>query len=135
MAATAHIGHDAPLGNQANTSGCKRREFDELDGRRLQKAGMAFKREKQQLRRAPRKAAENNKSAAQDADDRDQLGGERKAVPRSHPYCFRGGPRAKPSPERGRLPSVSVFILGRLGARFLQVTSVPSKLSRITVST
>ena len=32
MAATAHIGHDAPLGNQANTSGCKRRGFDELDG-------------------------------------------------------------------------------------------------------
>ena len=46
------------------------------DNCRLQKAGMAFKREKQQLRRAPRKAAENNKSAAQDADYRDQLGGE-----------------------------------------------------------
>ena len=37
---------------------------------------MAFKREKQQLRRAPRKAAEKNKSAARDADYRDQLGGE-----------------------------------------------------------
>ena len=76
MAATAHIGHDAPLGTPAKTSGCKRREFDELDGRRLQKAGMAFKREKQQLRRAPREAAEENKSAAQDADYRGQLGGE-----------------------------------------------------------
>ena len=32
MAATAHVGHDAPLGNPAKTSGCKRREFDELDG-------------------------------------------------------------------------------------------------------
>ena len=32
MAGAAHIGHDAPLGNQANTSGCKRRGFDELDG-------------------------------------------------------------------------------------------------------
>ena len=46
------------------------------DNCRLQKAGMAFKREKQQLRRAPRKAAEKNKSAAQDANFRDQLGGE-----------------------------------------------------------
>ena len=46
------------------------------DNCRLQKAGMAFKREKQQLRRAPRKAAEKNKSAARDADYRDQLGGE-----------------------------------------------------------
>ena len=48
----------------------------ESDNCRLQKAGMAFKREKQQLRRAPRKAAEKNKSAAQDANFRDQLGGE-----------------------------------------------------------
>ena len=32
MAGAAHIGHDAPLGNQANTSGCERRRFDELDG-------------------------------------------------------------------------------------------------------
>ena len=32
------------------------------DNCRLQKAGMAFKREKQQLRRAPRKAAEKNKA-------------------------------------------------------------------------
>ena len=46
------------------------------DHYRLQKAGIAFKGEKQQLRRAPRKAAEKNKSAARDADYRDQLGGE-----------------------------------------------------------
>ena len=46
------------------------------DNCRLQKAGIAFKREKQQLRRAPRKAAEKNRSAAQDADYRGQLGGE-----------------------------------------------------------
>ena len=33
---------------------------------------------------------------------------------------------ARPFPERGRVPSVFVFILGRLGARSLQATSVPS---------
>ena len=40
------------------------------DNCRLQKAGMAFKREKQQLCRAQRKATKRNKSAAQDADYR-----------------------------------------------------------------
>ena len=56
--------------------GCAHGSGNKSDHCRLQKAGIAFKGEKQQLRRAPRKAAEKNKSAAQDADYRGQLGGE-----------------------------------------------------------
>ena len=56
--------------------GCAHGSGNKSDHCRLQKAGIAFQGEKQQLRRAPRKAAEKNKSAAQDADYRDQLGGE-----------------------------------------------------------
>ena len=51
--------------------GCAHGSGNKSDHCRLQKAGIAFKGEKQQLRRAPRKAAEKNKSAAQDADYRD----------------------------------------------------------------
>ena len=40
---------------------------------------------------------------------------------------------ARPFPERGRVPSVFVFILGRLGARSLQATSVPSCKEYLTI--
>ena len=40
---------------------------------------------------------------------------------------------ARPFPERGRVPSVFVFILGRLGARSLQATSVLSCKEYLTI--